>query len=140
MRKLEPNEWKHGTITAYSYHGCRCELCTTVNTVRSREKKYYNKNKGNTPRDKKRRERYYKILEIQNNCCAICHVRDVNFTIDHNHETELIRGALCQRCNTGLGQFSDSIDILERAVEYLKNPPANQYEGNLTWYKRAFKL
>lgn len=27
--------WKHGTYTAYAYHGCRCALCTRVASART---------------------------------------------------------------------------------------------------------
>lgn len=28
-----PDDPRHGTITAYQHHGCRCERCTAANTA-----------------------------------------------------------------------------------------------------------
>lgn len=46
--------------------------------------------------------------------------------VDHNHKTGEVRGLLCATCN---GQLlargaRDSIEILESAVRYMKEPPA----------------
>ena len=40
--------------------------------------------------------------------------------VDHNHETEKVRGLLCKNCNICLGMFFGSIDFLESSVLYLK--------------------
>lgn len=40
--------------------------------------------------------------------------------IDHCHVSKRIRGILCLNCNSGLGQFKDSVENLESAIEYLK--------------------
>jgi len=44
-------------------------------------------------------------------------------TIDHDHNTGAFRGLLCNRCNLGIGHFQDCTGNLERAIQYLKNPP-----------------
>lgn len=41
-------------------------------------------------------------------------------SVDHNHITGKIRGLLCVNCNTALGSFKDSIDLLESSIRYLK--------------------
>jgi hypothetical protein len=50
--------------------------------------------------------------------CNICHIQEAT-AIDHNHKTGEVRGYLCGNCNWGLGQFQDSIPLLEAAIEYL---------------------
>lgn len=56
--------------------------------------------------------------------CMLCGKKQTTsnrrFCIDHNHTTGNLRGILCVSCNTGIGQFSDSIEKLEKAIEYLK--------------------
>lgn len=65
---------------------------------------------------------YDSILSNQGGICAICGCPAINkeLAIDHNHVTGKVRGILCSNCNTGLGLFGDSIDLIERAVAYLK--------------------
>jgi hypothetical protein len=40
--------------------------------------------------------------------------------IDHCHKNRHIRALLCHNCNTGIGKFNDDINLLEKAIEYLK--------------------
>jgi len=42
---------------------------------------------------------------------------------DHDHITGKPRGVICNRCNSGLGFFDDSIESLKSAIAYLENPP-----------------
>ena len=70
-------------------------------------------------------ESYNNIFELQKGCCAICgtHQSELkkSLSVDHNHETKKIRGLLCQKCNTGLGNFGDSLEMLDKAREFLIN-------------------
>ena len=40
--------------------------------------------------------------------------------IDHDHETGIIRGVLCNNCNTMLGAAKDTPEILREAARYLE--------------------
>jgi Recombination endonuclease VII. len=63
------------------------------------------------------------ILISQNYLCKICSVdlHDKKACVDHDHLTNMIRGALCGNCNWGLGQFDDSVILLTNAIGYLRN-------------------
>ena len=66
-------------------------------------------------------EDYEKMLKDQNFKCKICkQQKDETFAVDHCHKTLKIRGLLCLKCNTGLGQFMDNIDFLKAAIIYLE--------------------
>lgn len=60
--------------------------------------------------------------------CAICNSTD-RLSIDHCHETGEVRGLLCGKCNSGIGLFKDKIDLLEAAIQYLKQPPKLSLQG-----------
>jgi hypothetical protein len=67
------------------------------------------------------------LWELQNRACAICkHPISLNAKekaskphVDHCHTTGKVRGLLCLTCNTGLGMFGDSSDLIGAAREYL---------------------
>lgn len=61
-----------------------------------------------------------KMEKDQGYCCAICKQRKPLF-VDHNHDSNFIRGLLCSNCNLGLGQFKDSKRRLYNALKYLEN-------------------
>lgn len=65
----------------------------------------------------------FQDLQIKsNNQCAICknEFSGREPFVDHCHKTGVVRGLLCGKCNFGIGQFNDNIDLLLQAVEYLK--------------------
>ena len=64
-------------------------------------------------------ENFEQLIVLQGNKCAICNIEMIKPNVDHCHSTGIVRGLLCTTCNTGLGQFKDSIDLLEIAVKYL---------------------
>jgi hypothetical protein len=93
----------------------------------------YRKRKPDLHRDEDLRLNYgitlddFRELETkQNNQCAICGVsgetmRFKKLHVDHDHETKLVRGLLCNDCNRGLGCFKDNATALQKAVDYLRS-------------------
>ncbi len=75
-------------------------------------------------------ENYDDLSEKQGNLCAICRKQPVGkkfFDIDHRHSDLVVRGLLCNPCNVGLGSFSDDVELLQRAAEYL-NTSATEFK------------
>lgn len=70
------------------------------------------------------------MLFSQNGVCKICRTvfsSEVSPNIDHDHVTGKIRGLLCSSCNSVLGYAKDSVEILEKAKQYL-NESRNKKE------------
>lgn len=75
---------------------------------------------------------YDKLFEQQNGVCAICkqpetkkHITGATYrlSVDHNHQTSLVRGLLCKRCNIILGQLEiddKGVELLQAAVLYVE--------------------
>lgn len=79
-------------------------------------------------------QEFLDLMERQQGLCAICEVvleegrgKD-KLAVDHDHVTGVIRGLLCQQCNSGLGYFRDNPLILQAAIAYLARVP-QQAEG-----------
>lgn len=69
-------------------------------------------------------DEYMAMLQQQNRQCKICN-KDLgdntkHIHVDHCHVNGHVRGILCHNCNKGLGNFMDDIDLMLKAVEYLK--------------------
>lgn len=73
------------------------------------------------------KEWYFEQLEKQEHKCAICRCEEpkgngnVHFHVDHCHSTGKVRGLLCSSCNTALGNFKDSTELMRKAIEYINN-------------------
>lgn len=61
------------------------------------------------------------IKVSKDNQCEICSNDVERLVVDHDHSTGDFRGILCDRCNTGLGNFKDSPQLLINAIGYLTN-------------------
>ena len=69
-------------------------------------------------------------------CCDICGESETvmlygvakRLAKDHCHKTGVVRGTLCQRCNTGLGLFRDDAGLLQKAIVYLQKNHETQME------------
>lgn len=110
-----------------------CKICTRASqrkinqTPEGRIKRRLSHIKNRYKIDEKE---YQKLLQEANWSCQICGLHEIHLQekhpkskgihVDHDHETGKVRGMLCQRCNSILGQARDNIEILESAIKYLK--------------------
>lgn len=65
---------------------------------------------------------YEAMLAAQSGGCAICGDRPpegVSLHVDHDHDTGVVRGLLCIRCNNALGALRESDEVVLRAAAYL---------------------
>ena len=65
---------------------------------------------------------YAAMLAEQGGGCALCGripPPGRSLHVDHNHETGVVRGLLCFRCNAGIGQFREDKLRLADAIVYL---------------------
>jgi hypothetical protein len=70
-----------------------------------------------------------RIYDDQDGRCAICnepglppasgHGAKVTLHVDHDHESGMVRGLLCNMCNVGLGRFRDNPELVFKAADYL---------------------
>lgn len=65
-------------------------------------------------------EQYEDLYKKQDGLCAICKTHKDRLHVDHNHDTKVVRSLLCSNCNTGLGLFKESSELLSIANAYLK--------------------
>lgn len=69
-------------------------------------------------------EEYEELAAYQGWVCWICKQKETTkdgfLHVDHDHRTGKVRGLLCGQCNRGIGSLGDSIETLDRAIEYLK--------------------
>ena len=68
-------------------------------------------------------EEYSELFNKQGGKCAICGKHQIDLTqplfVDHDHKTGKVRGLLCITCNTALGTFGDSVEGLQKVIDYL---------------------
>lgn len=79
---------------------------------------------------------YAALLKSQGDRCAVCHKpapsegdSEPAFAVDHCHASGHVRGVLCRRCNTSLGRFEDSPELLRAMADYIER----RQQGALFW-------
>ena len=65
-------------------------------------------------------EKYDLMYAQQEGKCAICGIYKEVLDVDHCHKSNKVRKLLCNICNKGLGSFGDNIELMEKAISYLK--------------------
>ena len=67
---------------------------------------------------------YDRAYQIQSGCCKICGTHQSELRaplyVDHNHETKMFRGLLCNNCNAAIGLLGDNAETMEKATDYIK--------------------
>lgn len=75
-------------------------------------------------------EQYAALYATHDGGCWICEEKkDYFLHVDHNHKCcpgtkscgKCIRGLLCFKCNTALGNVNDDVELLQRAINYIKD-------------------
>jgi len=66
-------------------------------------------------------EKFLSILSKSAGMCDICRepLSQKNYTVDHNHKNNEIRGILCRKCNAAIGLLKDSPVVIDKAKNYL---------------------
>jgi hypothetical protein len=121
-------------------YSCWCKKCTNE-SCKNWNKKFPNKHRERCEKYRKNHpeqnktselkhrfskygitiEDYNRMVENQNGVCAICGNSSKRMLdVDHDHLTNRNRGLLCGNCNKGIGLFKDDINILQKAIKYLK--------------------
>ena len=71
-------------------------------------------------------DEYDDMVSSQGGRCAICRTDDPQsartkpWNVDHDHDTDKVRGLLCGPCNFGLGAFKDNVDVMAEAIRYVE--------------------
>lgn len=123
-------------------HSSICKVCKKKATYEWREKNKDVYNAGakrwrDNNKDKeygheiKRRygltlEKYNEMLATQDYKCALCNkkhndkIKRGRLYVDHCHAGGQVRSLLCGGCNSALGYFNDDIELMEKAIAYLR--------------------
>lgn len=72
-------------------------------------------------------DKYLRMMEEQGGLCAVCGAEEsalrfgktTSLAVDHDHETGVVRGLLCGKCNAALGMMDDNPELLRAAADYL---------------------
>lgn len=70
-------------------------------------------------------DQYEALILRQDSRCAICRSdawsgKGNRPHVDHDHETGIVRGLLCGKCNVAIGNMDDNPDRLRAAADYLE--------------------
>ena len=67
-------------------------------------------------------ELYVKLNAEQEGLCALCRKPNAagkKLAVDHDHKTGIIRGLLCNGCNTALGTLGDNVESIVKVLNYI---------------------
>jgi len=109
---------------------CRhCKICMRNDRrvwAKTKGAKKFIRNQGYKSRYGISYEVFEEMLKSCDYTCHICGCKVVQkhggnkACLDHCHTTGNLRGVLCNRCNKGIGLLDDSVDVLQKAIDYLQ--------------------
>jgi hypothetical protein len=108
QRVVPHSEWAVRSTTKDGL-AFRCKTCMSA----SDQAKYLQRTYGMSVED------LDAMLLAQHGVCAICQTAPAAH-VDHDHQTDKVRGQLCFRCNAALGQLGDDPLVVRRAARYLE--------------------
>lgn len=65
-------------------------------------------------------ERVIRMWKESDSCCSCCGERTSQLSLDHCHQSGIIRGFICGNCNTALGFAKDCVYRLQKCIDYLE--------------------
>jgi len=114
---------------------CKVEYLENRDTVLARQKEYASNNKEiiSERNFKNHLKVRYNLTpeehaEMCKDGCMICGVME-DLAVDHDHDTNEVRGILCRACNKALGIFKDDANLLLKAAAYLES--RSSYRNNI---------
>ncbi|GAB3863366.1 hypothetical protein GCM10028801_30820 [Nocardioides maradonensis] len=110
---IRTSERKQRYCSKKCYSRCYKRARRTVDAATTRAWQFKSRGYGITPAE------FDALVEAQESRCAICS-REAKLVPDHCHDTSTFRGAICQGCNIGIGQFGNDPARLRAAAEYLE--------------------
>ncbi len=133
-------QWKKRKDRRYKVR-CSCRACMNKKSMEQVEKikkdpewhaRYLKRRREQRWRDAYgiTEAQYMEMHDRQGGLCAICRQPEthrnpktgpiVPLSVDHDHATGKVRALLCHACNDGLGKFKDNLQVMQAAVDYLR--------------------
>lgn len=137
--RLKQQNNKCGHLDRPHYAKQLCRECYRIQPwFLDRRKQYYQANKQafhdyyKLCKKQRRKQKYtyglteaqwYEMERQQGGVCAIClkpQTPKKLLCVDHDHKTGKVRALLCGKCNGGIGFFNDDVEVMAKAIEYLR--------------------
>jgi hypothetical protein len=126
------NEFHQAATCSYGVQN-KCKECCKVEYSDNREAILYRQKEYARNNKEKISERNFRnhikvrydlteeqYSELTKTGCLICGTFD-DLAVDHDHNTNEVRGILCRTCNRGLGTFKENVNLLLKAAAYLES-------------------
>lgn len=121
---LTPENW-WPSLYVSNYQKCKACRKPEMQQKYQREKEYLGR-KWQLEKYGLTSEQLNELENKQDHKCAICKKTNMKegvrkrLCVDHDHQTGRVRGLLCDSCNRGIGLLKDDPDLLEVALQYLR--------------------